>query len=376
MPTTPTPASPSTLHHTTGTNNDIIGTVMLDKLTKEFNLGPPEIEHLRLFVRLGSLQGGLATADLATRLCMFAGQQGDVAERRRIHEAEVREGRDHRSILRDLEQCLNETFILTAPQRNNIRSVILNLVLDPKRTSYSNLYNEALAELKAKKDKLELDNVFNIPARLKKASSSIKNQCSSVRNGLRVDLIDGVHPNTFCELGTFVADLLLKYKGLVIKDQAVLDPFNVHLALLCRFVFDNPQLITTAKENEDDDNQGGYEESEESRPRKRKAKSGRTAKGQCFWDRVEEYLAKQIAIRGKNFASPEWKRYINQIVKDDQAKFRGLKPGSPVLDNCASSEECGSEGATAPAPSGLQADSEFWAQMGSGSPLTGGQLLS
>ncbi|CAK5270512.1 unnamed protein product [Mycena citricolor] len=313
--------SPSTTSH----NIEVVGTVLLDKIANDLLLGPGEIEQLRFL--LAALGDGLSLPDVATRVYMLAVQLADVCERRRLRQRDETERLDIGSVFNDLKIRLADTFHLTEVQKASSHDV---LIIEPRRTSFSGLAQDLIEKFEINRDTeafVNLRNVFIAPSRIKVLNKEARSVASSVRNSFRNDIVMSIKPKIFCDLADFVKKCVRKYKNTTLTTLNV-DPYTVQLALLRRFVYDHPEIVNAAVDSDDIENEDPS--TSEERPAKR-ARAGRTAKGEDFWGRVEEWFKKEMAVRGSNWTSASWKRYIDQVIVDDRVKFVGVKPGSPVI---------------------------------------------
>ncbi|KAJ7331054.1 hypothetical protein DFH08DRAFT_966797 [Mycena albidolilacea] len=326
--------SPSPGHSMSMPVAPILSPLVVDTIARDFGLEPKQLQLLRTFVGFGSLGPGLSLPDLATRLFMLAATLGEAAERRRVERAKEDERRDYRAIWRDLQIRLEETFCFTRQQKANIRGIVQEVIYDGNRTKFLTMHIDVLAVLEKRQAVLSLENIFGVPGRERSLSQITKRQCSSVRNAWRADLINSIDPKTFVTLADFVYASALKYKGGTVEELPQI--YTVHAVLLRRFVFENPTLKAAPAEEEAPDSDIEYDEAEETRPRKKPKKTpakkaGKIAKGENFWGRVDEWFKNEVAERGSSLTGPKWKSYVDQLILDDQSKFKGLAPGSAVV---------------------------------------------
>ncbi|KAK7015950.1 hypothetical protein R3P38DRAFT_3203652 [Favolaschia claudopus] len=318
----------------------VIKPLFIDTLARDMKLEDSQTECLHEFVALGSTGGGLSQADLVTRLYMLAVQFSDMAERRRIAAAET--PTDFTGLWKDLKIRLSGNFTFTKDQEKNIRGVVRDVIIEPSRTVYSTMHHDVLDILKKRTEALSLDNVFGVPA--------------------REQIVASIQPKSWLSLAQFTYDCVQKYKsGGVPAD--IPSSYSAHLALLRRFAFDNPDLASapasapastpTVSDNEDDQDparpskrtrtDNSENDPDAAQPRKRarvpagkgknKPRGGRIAAGEDFWGRVDEFFRKEVEDRGTNLTGPKWKplvRYIDKLVVDDNAQFRGQTPGRAV----------------------------------------------
>ncbi|KAK7007079.1 hypothetical protein R3P38DRAFT_3212714 [Favolaschia claudopus] len=305
--------------------------VLIDTIARDFGLESKQAQVLHTFVAFGSLGSGLSLPDLATRVFMLAAQFSDAAERRRIQSRADQERVDSAAIFRDLKIRLEETFCFTRQQKAHIRGVVQDVIYEGHRTKFLTLHTDVWPAVEHRKVEFGLENIFGIPGREKSLGQFIKKQCSSVRNAWRTDLIASIDPKKFTPLSEFVFTSANKYRigGGLGEIQQI---YTIHAVLLRRFVFDNPSLKkATAAEEEELESDVDHDEAEERRVRK-KPKLGRIARGANFWGGVDNWFKKQISERGSSLTGPKWKSYVDQLLKDDEAKLKSIAPGSLVVE--------------------------------------------
>ncbi|KAK7027824.1 hypothetical protein R3P38DRAFT_2940391 [Favolaschia claudopus] len=317
----------------------VLTPIFVDTIAREFSLEHKQTQMLHTFVGFGSLDAGLSVPDMATRVVLLAAQFGDAAERRRKEKMEEQEKTDHRAMWRDLQVRLEETFTFTRQQKTHIRGVVQDVIYEGNRTKFLKLHVDVWDAVERRKKELSLDNIFGVPGREKILGQLIKRQCSSVRNSWRTDLIASIKPKKFTSLADFVYNSANKYR-MGGGGGELPQIYTIHAVLLRRFVFDNPTLITAAGAEEEDteepeDSDLDYEEAEGRRSRK-KAKTGKIPKSASFWGGVDRWFKEEVDKRGSTLTGSKWKSYVDQLMKDDQAKFKGLLPGSSVVEERSS----------------------------------------
>ncbi|KAF8509717.1 hypothetical protein JB92DRAFT_2603089, partial [Gautieria morchelliformis] len=139
---------------------------------------------------------------------------------------------DISALTNDLHARLEVTFTLNKEQAANIRLVAQDLIYSSQRTSYLTLFLDVEVRLVRKDSKrLAITNVYGNPSRERVVSSSIKQICSSVRNGWRADIRDSCLGSKTTCLTQFTFESATKYKtGGPGKDLSAL--YSVHNALL------------------------------------------------------------------------------------------------------------------------------------------------
>ncbi|KAJ7770347.1 hypothetical protein B0H14DRAFT_3590740 [Mycena olivaceomarginata] len=295
-----------------GYNTPIIKPLFIDTLARDMKLEEGQKQNLHDFVQLGSAAAGLTQADLAT--CLFA----------------LATPTDWKSMWRDLKIRLDGNFAFTKDQEKNIRGIVRDIIIEPSRTVYSTMHIDVLAAIKKRPESLSLDNVAGVPAREQALASQVRSAGSSVRNALRKEILASIDPENWVSLPQFAYDCVSKYKlggaGIDIPDT-----YTAHIALLRRFAFDHPgtkpEPASPGVAADDEDTPRPAK-----KPRKAKGAQGggRIATGEDFWGQVDEYFRTEIKTRGKSLIGPKWKSYVDRIISDDNAQFRGKKPGLPI----------------------------------------------
>ncbi|KAK6985096.1 hypothetical protein R3P38DRAFT_2805827 [Favolaschia claudopus] len=280
----------------------VLSPVFIDTIARDFSLEQKQTQMLHTFVGFGSLGAGLSLPDLVTRVVLLAAQFGDAAERRRKEKAEEQDKTDHRAIWRDLQVRLEETFCFTRQQKAHIHGVVQDIIYEGDRTKFLTLHVDVWDVVTRRKVELNLENIFGVPGREKSLGQLIKKQCSGIQNSYRTDisgqLIASVDPKKFTSIEEFV-----------------------YLT-----------AAAAAEEEEADDSDVDYDQAEERRTRKRAKKSGKVGKGGNFWGSVDSWFKKQVKERGSTLTGSKWKSYVDQLLKDDRAKFKGLLPGTVVAE--------------------------------------------
>ncbi|KAK7032701.1 hypothetical protein R3P38DRAFT_3503251 [Favolaschia claudopus] len=377
VPSSPPPHNPGSLpplpplHPPSQQGATPFNPLIVDTIARDFCLEQDQVQLLRTFVRLGHLGPGLSLPDLATRVFLLAAQLGEAAEKRRAEQEQRQEMVDYRVIWRDLKLRLEETFCFTRQQKQNIRGVVQDQIYNGSRTKFLTMHADVLNVLEQRKSQLSLENIYGVPGREKSLSQLVKRQCSSVRNGWRADLISSIDPKKFIPLADFVYEAVTKYRtGGAGGD--IPQVYKIHAVLLRRFVFDHPSLKRASAEDEEPESDAEYDEAEQRRPRK-KAKTGKVPKGENFWGRVDQWFKKQVEERGISLTGPKWKSYVDQLIKDDAAKFKGIIPGSP--SNEENTPPAGVlEGSQVPSSSGMVGGGDMSASSATGQMLHMWQL--
>ncbi|KAJ7135129.1 hypothetical protein C8R46DRAFT_1325924 [Mycena filopes] len=304
----------------------IIKPLFIDTLARDMRLEEGQKQSLHDFVQLGSTGTGLSQADLATRLYSLAVQFADIAERHRKENAETPE--DWKALWRDLKIRLDGNFSFTKDQEKNIRGIVRDVIIESSRTVYSTMHIDVLAVIRRRAESLGLDNVSGVPAREQALASQVRSAGSSVRNALRKEIISSIQSESWLSLAQFTYDSLSKYKlGGVGVD--VPPATTAHVAILRRFAFDHPDLKAESPTTPEGDENDAPPPTKKARKTKGQS-GGRIPAGEDFWGQVDVYFRKELEHRGKTLTGPKWKPYIDQLIVDDNSKFRGKTPGEPV----------------------------------------------
>ncbi|KAJ6489504.1 hypothetical protein C8R47DRAFT_977840 [Mycena vitilis] len=310
-------------------STSVINPIFVDTLARDMQLEDRQTQNLHEFVLLGSTGAGLSQADLATRLYLLAAQFSDTAERRRIAASET--PTDWKALWRDLKIRLDSSFTFTKDQEKNIRGLVRDFIIEALRTAYGTIHIDVLAAIKKCPETYGLDNIPGVPAREQALASKVRDAGSSVRNAFRKEVrlsmisqsgLTTPADYTWVSLSQFTFDCLSKHKvgG---APSPIPQTYSAHFAILVRF-------------HKDGENDGRPQKRTRpaSRPRGAKAKSGgRIPKGEDFWGQVDIFFKGELKTRGTNLTGLKWKPYIDQIVADDNAHFRGVIPGHPVNES-------------------------------------------
>ncbi|KAF8463573.1 hypothetical protein JB92DRAFT_2775848, partial [Gautieria morchelliformis] len=115
----------------------------------------------------------------------------------------------------------------------NIRLVAQDLIYSSQRTTYLSLFLDVEALVRKEWKRLAITNGYGNPSHERIVSSTIKQICSSVRNGWCADIHDSCLGSKNVCLAEFTFESATKYKmGGPGKDLSAL--YSVHNALLVR----------------------------------------------------------------------------------------------------------------------------------------------
>ncbi|KAF7333087.1 hypothetical protein MVEN_02373700 [Mycena venus] len=301
----------------------IISALFIDNLAKDLELDIAQRNHLQTLNQLGSVDGGLTKADLATRLFQLAIFFNHANDRKRA-DKDSNAG-DLTQLIDDLRTRLDDGYFFTKEQTRNIRTQAQDTIFEATRTSFMGMHTDVIQKLRDNKTTLKLNSVFGNPSREKSLVSLVKKTCSSVRNSLRQDIRNSICGDTASTLAEFTYSSATKFKrggpGLNLEVG-----YTVHIALLRRFAMENPSIIGV-EEVEDDDSNDDPGSSPAPPPKKRKITTtshagGRVPKGKDFWSQADAFFVKKIAEFGsKNLQGSGWKEYTNETIRRDELLF-------------------------------------------------------
>ncbi|KAK7026730.1 hypothetical protein VNI00_015503 [Paramarasmius palmivorus] len=171
---------------------------------------------------------------------------------------------------------------------------------------------------------LKFEYVLNLPHRLKLLRRECDIKASSVRNGLRQHVRNGVDADHGMTLEAFLRHTVpcMHIQG-VYPSEVV----TFKVVLLRRFVVDNPHIVWA-----DEDVDNGQADGEPAKKWKKttRAVGGRIAKGKDFWTLFDQYLTEKVNELGKKINAPEWKKLLTQLSAEDAAGFPGRRTAGEV----------------------------------------------
>ncbi|KAJ7711757.1 hypothetical protein B0H16DRAFT_1815801 [Mycena metata] len=301
----------------------VLSPLFIDNLAKDFDLDIVQRNYLHTCAQLGSVDGGLTKADLATRLYHLAVFLNHANAMKQAAPQGNIDSLTH--LLEDLRVRLDDGYTFTREQMRNIRTQAQDTIYEATRTSFMTMHTDVMNKLKDARVTLKLNSVFGNPSREKALMSVVKKTCSSVRNSLRQDLRNGICGDSPSMLAEFTYASATKFKrggpglGLDIG-------FTIHVALLRRFARENPSTIGV-EEVEDDDTTEDIGSSPAPPTKKRKIAAtshggGRIPKGKDFWSQVDKFFTQKIVEFGsKNLQGAGWKEYTSETIQMDEHLF-------------------------------------------------------
>ncbi|CDO76793.1 hypothetical protein BN946_scf184978.g22 [Trametes cinnabarina] len=339
-PTTMGRSSESTTVSSSVTSNPtVLPAIFIDNLSNDLGLLEDQNVQMHLFVDLGSVRPALTPADLATRLYTLGSILALGAEQKRAAAVAAKSVQDLPALFNDLKIRLENTFVFTSQQRDNIRAIAQDVIYQADRTVFKTMFTDTILE--KDREKLRLTNVYGNPWRMKQLSTLIRLTCSSVRNHFRRDICESIDDagKKKSSLNSFTYKSAMKYK--LGGAGAQLDvAYAVHNAILRRFAIDHPLLRGAAEKEEvqEDDELGDdgtvshttAEDPEGGPPRKKQkaVRAKRPPKGDDFWSQVDKYFAAKVAALGPRIMAPSWRGFftgnlslINDIVRQDERDY-------------------------------------------------------
>ncbi|CDO76179.1 hypothetical protein BN946_scf185037.g2 [Trametes cinnabarina] len=318
-------------------HSSVLPQKFIDNLSNDLNLLEAQNDQMHLFVDLGSVQPALSPADLAPRLYILGAIFALGAEQKRAAVEAAKSVQNLPALFTDLKIRLENTFVFTSQQRDNIRAIVQDHIFQPNRTEFKTMFTDIEIILEKDQEKMALQNVYGNPWRMKQLTTLIKGTCSGVRNHYRREICESIDETgkKKCSLSEFTYRTAMKYKLGGAGTQ--LDPtYSVHIALLRRFAIDHPLLRGAAEKEDavDDDGVAGEDgsvshttaEDPEGGPPLKKQKASRAtgkrpSKGDDFWSQVDAWFAEKVAAMGPRLMAPSWRGLIDNIVQQDEIDY-------------------------------------------------------
>uniref|UniRef100_A0A0W0ETK4 Uncharacterized protein n=1 Tax=Moniliophthora roreri TaxID=221103 RepID=A0A0W0ETK4_MONRR len=99
--------------------------------------------------------------------------------------------------------------------------------------------------------------------------------------------------------------------------------------MMRRFTVDNPDIVW-ADEDESGSQEGGLDDSEAPKKRKKTTRSvgGRVAKGKDFWTLFDAFMDSKVKENGRKISDNAWKSYLSLLAHDDDGGFPGRMTAS------------------------------------------------
>ncbi|KAK7464373.1 hypothetical protein VKT23_006540 [Stygiomarasmius scandens] len=329
----------------------MITPLIVDTVAKDFQLEEWQRSILQNFVQLSTVGLGLQQADVLMRLYHLA-LQFHLFNRRFEGDENAN---SLKAMLADLKIRLVTSFVLTSDQsvsmqplyqitmdrhfdiQKTIRLIAQELLYNPMRTCYREMDKDVFDYISERQKAMRFENIFGDPAREKVLEKEIARTCSSVRNGFRQHIRDSVENKTTLVNFTYAMNkIYCRAGGEKFSSQTLL----LRNAILRRFIWDNPHSVwkqesvkdiassTTSNGNEDDSAQpAGSFLLDEEEPSKKRRKlpektGGRIPKGKDFWSLVDKFYDEKKKEFGKKITDPNWKSYVDGVLKFDEAGFK------------------------------------------------------
>ncbi|KAF8164205.1 hypothetical protein BJ912DRAFT_935109 [Pholiota molesta] len=304
------------------------GMLFIDTISKEFDLGPVHVSHLRAMYQLGTnFEGNLSKADLYTRIfalaCQFSTERRITLAVQAVTADSVNgTGGDLKRILDELSIRLDANFSLTSDQTLTVRRTCQEFIYQPRRISFKNLYSEVDKHVRQNAAGYQMAYIFSVPARESKWMSEVKRIASSVRNSFRQDLRNSVIGSNQMSLDKFTAEATEKYRHSS-QARTSVQGYIVHNVILRRFCIEHQDLLgVDTQELEDSESSIGSDDIEPLPPAKRqRVLKGRIAEGEDFWSQVDAWFKDAMKARGDNFSSEAWRSYIEESIRLDNARY-------------------------------------------------------
>ncbi|KAF8803002.1 hypothetical protein BYT27DRAFT_7110973, partial [Phlegmacium glaucopus] len=148
-----------------------------------------------------------------------------------------RMGLDFKSLFKDLETRLQDSFKFTAEQSLNIRRVAQEIICQPTWTTFKKMHIDVEAKMRRHPDRHQLGNIIGTPSRETLFTAKVKAISSQVRNTFRLDLWKSIVPGRSVPLSKFTVQQNLKNRPGALIGQENEQGYVIHYALLVRSSF-------------------------------------------------------------------------------------------------------------------------------------------
>ncbi|KAL0568671.1 hypothetical protein V5O48_013312 [Marasmius crinis-equi] len=284
----------------------LISRLQVDSLCKDYELTEDQSECLYNMSFLASNSGGpgeITVPQLAIQLMATAVTFS--CWNRRFEEDQETE--DMHRLMKKMELRLDENSNLSRDQNRLLQLAGGTLVYNPARTSYCNLGEDLYAHVEANNATLGLAEFFDTPARARSLANSCDSMARSVRNALKLVLVNSLLHNK--SLDQVTAELNKTYAGgnVGYNEYAV----RFRNALLRRVLIENPVLFL------------GFVPGEtlaESRKRAR-ATGARLLHKHDYWAVVDRWYEEKLKSWGTDMTQGEWKQFIDETLRKENEGY-------------------------------------------------------
>ncbi|PBK90659.1 hypothetical protein ARMGADRAFT_1166678, partial [Armillaria gallica] len=325
----------------------VVPRVFVSHLAKQFNLNSQYTANLHAFNELGSLgPGSLSVPDLTTRLYMLASMYHLNGVPRSTNNTETPE---IKAMLEKVVEHINEgPWEVDSKLSTSIRLLCQEFLYQADQTNYTSLWRDVMAHLQENKEKYKLTDVFGNAMRERKLETVVRRQSSHTRSAMRSDIRTSLSADKFLTLEQFTASTARKYKHVGGSEQLHIS-YSQRNAIWRCFAFDNPHLMQQKSSQNLGDAASDASDSEHENvdiPQKRK-RANLTA-GTNFWEALQKYLSKEIALRGTSFENDLWATHLKSIIAFDKTGFRHADNAASVGHASGSPSPLASGGSSGP----------------------------
>ncbi|KAE9385472.1 hypothetical protein BT96DRAFT_1007020 [Gymnopus androsaceus JB14] len=295
----------------------IIRPLFIDNLAKEHNLTEKQRKNLHVMAKFASVDEGIAKPELLVKLYEMTLHFELYNNPKTIEDQNNTD--TMRRMLRDLQIRMEQTFALTPNQNKTIRALAQDLIYDPLRTCYQDLSADVFDDIKKNAKQYGFDNVFGVPAYEKVLEKATVKHGSSVRNGFRQHLRDGMGKGlSVVEFTGRMNKIYLRAGGPAHNRELILNR-NI---ILRNFIHQNPNAVWVDEEGEPDIEEEFDQPATGTKKRKLKpATAGRVPKGQDFWSILDKWFAGKLEVLGKKMTDVKWKEFIDECRRLDEVGF-------------------------------------------------------
>ncbi|KAF9060809.1 hypothetical protein BDP27DRAFT_1370194 [Rhodocollybia butyracea] len=295
----------------------IVKPLFIDNLALEHKLTENQRKKLHVMAKFAAVDGGITKPDLLVKLYEMS-IHFEMYNNPKIVE-DQNNTETLRRMLRDLQIRLEQTFALTPNQNKTVRAIVQDLIYDPLRTCYQDLSADTFDDIKKNATQYGFDNIFGVPAYEKVLERVTIKQSSSVQNGLRQHLHDGMGKGlSVVKFTSHMNRIYLRAGGPAYNRELIVNR-NI---LLRHFIHQNPNAVWVDEEGEPDNDDEFSQPAAGMKKRKIKpATAGRVPKGQDFWSVLDKWFLEKLETLGKKMTDMKWKEFINECRRLDEAGF-------------------------------------------------------
>ncbi|KAI5996521.1 hypothetical protein F5J12DRAFT_929199 [Pisolithus orientalis] len=181
-----------------------------------------------------------------------------------------------------------------------------DIIFEASWITFMTIHFDVESKVQQSQKELQFTNIYGNPAQEKILMAYIKWQCSSIRNSFQ--------------------ELRYKIGG---PTSGLTPACTARLAILCRFAYENPELLDHEEDVEDDsppmeDDSGSWHHSAQEPQRK---------KGEDFWLQVEKWFDACRKQWGDSWTTPNWNSYISETIAKDEDRYKVHVIHNPFMED-------------------------------------------